>query len=144
MLNRGAAETFLEKIFPHNPNVILISADFSYPQDPLFRKQCLEKLAKSKTAMVVVVNPESLKNVSVVSERVLLLDEYLCQDHRSEEEDRELGFSLNEEKIANFLENFFRQWEKIESPGSHTIQYERSIHYRWRERWPQALLTGLS
>ncbi len=144
MLNRGAAEAFLEKIFPHNPNLILISADSSYPQDPLFRKQCLEKLANSKTAMVVVVNPDSLKKVAVVSERIFLLDEYLCQDHRSEEEDRELGFSLNEEKIANFVESFFRQWEKIEVPGTHTIQYEKSIQYRWRENWPKALLTGLS
>lgn len=98
----------------------------------------------SKSAMVVVINPESLQGVSVVSERIFLLDEYLCQDHRSEEEDREFGFSLNEEKVAYFVESFFRQWEKIDGPGSHTIQYERSIQYHWKESWPKTLLTGLS
>lgn len=135
---------FLEKIFPHNSNLILVSADGAYPRDRAFRDLCLKKLASSNTALVAVFNPESLSKITVVSQRVLLLDEYLSQDYRSEEEDRDLGFSLNEEKISFFIESFFRQWEKIESRGSFSFQYNQSNQYHWKESWPKSLLTGLS
>jgi hypothetical protein len=106
------------------------------------RRRSLDALAKNPKAMVVVANAECLARVPVLSERVLILDEYLSQDHRSELEDRELGFQLSREKLANFIETFFRQWDKISGEGNFSFHYRGSIHYRWKERWPLRLLVG--
>ncbi len=129
-------------MYPHNTNCLIVTADQGYPQDPELRNLCLTALENNSRALVAVINAECLAKIRVASERVLILDEYLSQDHRSELEDRELGFQLDREKLANFIETFFRQWDKISGDGNHSFHYRGSVQFRWKEQWPLKLLVG--
>ncbi len=140
--NRSAAQAFFTEVYPHNTNCLIVTADHSYPEDSELRDLCLRALEANPQALVVVINAECLAKVRVVSERILILDEYLSQDYRSESEDRELGFQFDREKLANFIETFFRQWDKISGDGNHSFHYRGSVQFCWKEQWPLKLLVG--
>jgi hypothetical protein len=141
--NKVAAEAFLNSIFPHISNCIVVSGDGVFPKHPEVRAKCLVRLAEDKNARVIVFNPETLKKIQVSSDRLLLIDDYLVQDVCWAPEDREYGFQLNPKKVAHFINTFFRQWEKVSGSGNFSFLYRNFNRLKWTEsEWKLRLLVG--
>lgn len=140
-LDRSGAEAFLGSVFPHFTNCLVASADRVYPKNPELNAALFLALEKKEKIRVVVFQVEALKNISLKTERILVMDDILMQDFKRHPADRALSLGFTPERLAFLLEAYFTQWDKMERIGSSAFAYSNFKEYR-RDKfdWRSSLL----
>jgi hypothetical protein len=138
--SKKAAEVFLQKIHPFFVDCIVASADRQHPLNRELNAAVFQLLETDPKIRLVVFNPESLKRISLKTDRILIADDFLLPDYDSTEFLGRIGFRLDEEKLSFFLETFFSQWDKLDSIGNYSYYYKNSSQLSWTEEWPLQLL----
>jgi hypothetical protein len=116
--NRSSAELYLERIFPLNCNCIVASADHTYPQHRQLANLVFKALSEDRTLRVAIFNASLLKSVSVVTERLLIMDDLVSQDFKHHPAERPAHLNLTPERISFLVHQFFNQWDKLARLGN--------------------------
>lgn len=142
--DKTGAEAFLTNVFPYFTHCLVASADGTYPRDPGLRRQLFRALGENEKIRVAVFQVGALKDISVKSDRIFVMDEILMQDFKRHPTDRAAGFGFTPERVAFLLDSYFGQWDKMERIGNSSFAYSnfREFHHEnfdWR-----AALLGIS
>jgi hypothetical protein len=96
-----SAQTFLDKIYPHWTDTIVVTADGVFPKSQQLKEAALSLLSSEDKLPVVVFGATSLESIPVVSSKKLIMDEFLNNDmYRFDT--AESAFNWNERSIAMF------------------------------------------
>jgi hypothetical protein len=99
--SENTAQEFMDKIYPHWAESIIVSADGVFPKDEKLKELALAKLVEDQNLPVVVFGEIYLKNLSIASNKKLIMDEYLKRDMYMYD-DSESVFNWNARSIAMF------------------------------------------
>lgn len=75
-----SAQEFLDKIYPHWTDTIVVSADGVFPKDTTLKNLAIDTLATNVNLPIVVFGANSLKKITVASTKKLIMDNFLHQD----------------------------------------------------------------
>ena len=108
----AAAELFMETVYQWWADTIVVSADGIYPKDAQLKELVLSKLKTDANIPVVVFGASSIPNLGIVSNKILIMDEFFIADlYRFDSS--ESVFNWNERKIASFISKWAEQISAI-------------------------------
>lgn len=138
-----AAEILLAEFFPHYTDCVIASADGVYPLDPDLNRETFACLREKGTLAVVVINFESLKNLKLRTERILVLDDLIIGDFTVDPDSKAVCLEVGHERLGFLVHSFFSQWLKIERIENPTFHYKNSNTYSpSRFNWLANVLIG--
>jgi hypothetical protein len=137
--DKDAAESFLAHVYPHSSHCLVASADQAYPHDERLRRLVFTSLRENPQVRVVAFSLAAVRQVGVLTERLLILEDLVMQDFKRRPWEKNIRFELDSEKIAFLVETFFRQWEKVLRVANPAFAYRNFKEYRqedfdWRAR----------
>lgn len=96
-----SAQEFLDKIYPHWTDTIVVSADGVFPKDTTLKNLVIDSLSSNVNLPVVVFGANSLKKITVASTKKLIMDDFFLNDmYRFDSS--ESAFNWNARSIAMF------------------------------------------
>jgi len=96
-----SAEEFLDKIYPHWTDTIVVSADGVFPKDTKLKNLVIDSLSTNVNLPIVVFGANSLKKITVASTKKLIMDDFFQKDmYRFD--DSEIVFNWDARSIAMF------------------------------------------
>lgn len=96
-----SAQEFMDKIYPFWTDTIIVSADRVFPKDEKLKELALAKLSEDQNLPVIVFGQLSLEKIPVISNKKLIMDEFLSND-MYRYHDSERVFNWDEKSIAMF------------------------------------------
>jgi hypothetical protein len=96
-----SAKIFLEKVYPHWPETIIVSADGEFPQDIKLKNLVIDRLGKNENLPIIVFGRAALENLEIVSKKKLIMDEFLDKAMYKFDKSEKV-FDWNEYNIAMF------------------------------------------
>lgn len=126
----ASAQAFLDEVFPWFCHCLVVSADGVFPRDESLKARAQEELASNKKIKIIVFGATALKKMNVTSERFVVMDDLLMQDLKSHQMDRALGLDFSPPKLANFMENFFSQWDRLQRMNDSDFAYKNFAEYK--------------
>ena len=73
--NKESTEYFLENVYQHFIDCIVVSADKTYPLNPSLNSKVFDALENDNTLNLIVINADSINNLNVKTQKILLLDD---------------------------------------------------------------------
>lgn len=104
----AAAELFLERVYPEWTDTIVASADGVYPKNPRLNALIFNHLKTHATVPVVVFGNSTIKQLGIVSQHILKMDDFLTADFYRFSPNEKI-FNWNETMMAGFLNIWVRQ-----------------------------------
>lgn len=96
-----SAQEFVDKIYPHWTDTIVVSADGAFPKDQILKGLVLNSLENRDDLPVVVFGFTALQGMKIASQKKLIMDEFLNNDmYRFD--NSESVFNWNARSIAMF------------------------------------------
>lgn len=101
----AAGDLYMEKMYPIWCDVIVVTVEGKYPQNPMLRKRVIEELATNKNIYCMLYGVKANKELSIASEKQLFLADFFIRD-------LQLGmnghgiFDLDEFRIIEFCMAF--------------------------------------
>jgi hypothetical protein len=141
--SRAGAEPYLAKVFPLNCNCIIASADRYFPRHPLLQERVFEALAENSKLRVVLFNASAVRELKIVSDRLLVMDELISQDFKHHPAERLAHLNLTPERISFLVHQFFDQWDKLARQGNSEFGLRNYLEFRNLD-WRADLLTSES
>lgn len=140
----AAAETYFNYVFNLYGAALVVSGDGAYPTDPILAERARAALANNTHLPVVIAGLDAITKVSVVSERILVLDDLILTSFRSNKSYSASDLALDAPKLARVIEAFFAQWGKIERAHSFGFSYRSFRDYRdtGSGEWRMTLVAG--
>lgn len=138
-----SAQLFMQHVFPINCNCIIVSRDGVYPRNPELRARVESAVRENPKLRVAVFNVAALRGWDLVSDRVLVMDEFIMQDFKHHPAERLNRLDFNPTKIAFMIDCFFNQWDRIPRAGNVAFAYRNFKEYRELD-WKADLIAGPS
>ena len=136
--SENTAQEFMDKIYPYWAESIIVSADGVFPKDEKLKELALAKLAEDQNLPVVVFGEIYLKNLSIASNKKLIMDEYLKRD-MYKYDDSESVFNWNARSIATFCFIWVSQNQNGSDPRLNYVDM-RNMHNPESIRWYHDLI----
>ena len=96
-----SAKIFLDKVYPHWTETVIVSADGEFPQDIRLKNLVIDELGKNENLPIIVFGTIALENLKIVSKKKLIMDEFLNKAmYRFDKSEK--VFDWNEYNIAMF------------------------------------------
>lgn len=141
--SQKGADVFLREVYPHYPNVIIVSADGIYPKHSDLKKKVFEAILNKSDLKAIVFNLSALKDIAIKTERILVMDDLIMQDYKDHPAERLLQINFTIDKIIFLMDNFFRQWEKMARIGNINFAYDNFKEYnKDKFDWKRELLSN--
>lgn len=100
-----SADLFFEKIYPHWPEPIVVSADGAFPKDQQLKDFSIEQLKTNKDLRVILFGGDLKNTLNIISDKILYIDYFLVNDlYRFVPS--ESAFNWTERGIARFCYNW--------------------------------------
>lgn len=104
------AEAFFENVFPHHTNLIVATADGTYPREASLANRVREVIQKDPEISLAVIGADSLRILPPATKKILILDEILGMEMSPHQELRmRYGLGLDGARLAFLLRCFFGQ-----------------------------------
>lgn len=128
--NATSAQAYLDEVFPWFCHCLIVSADGVFPRNESLRVRAQAELATNKKIKVIVFGATAIKKMNLATERFVVMDDLLMQDLKSHKMDRALGLDFSPAKLANFMENFFSQWDRLQRMNNSDFAYKNFAEYK--------------
>ena len=107
-----SAQVFLDKVYPHWPETVVVSADGVFPRDPKLKNLVLDELGKNENLPVIIFGSVCAENLQIASKKKLIMDEFLNRDmYRFDKSEK--VFNWNEYSIAMFCSIWVLQTQNL-------------------------------
>jgi hypothetical protein len=103
-----SAELFMQTIYQHWADTIVVSVDGAYPKDTQLKELVMSKLQTDVAVPVVVFGASCLQTLEIVSTKILVMDGFFMADFYRFDSS-ECVFDWNERKIAAFIAKWVNQ-----------------------------------
>jgi len=138
LASAAAARLYLDRIYDHYADVIVLSADGEYPIDAALRDRTMSAVQSDASINLIMLGCDSVNHITPLTKKILILDDMIMSDAAASK--RKPGMDLDERKLALMIRSFVDQDKKLKMGYNFAGGYTRFQEYAARG-WMQQLLT---
>jgi len=143
----SAGDLYMEKMYPRWTDVIVVTLDGKYPENPILRERVLRELQTNEKIYCITFGAKAIYEFKVISQKVLHMVDFLFADLVTNTWQKP-KLELNEERLIVIMQSFCNKFaagqDRLQSYNSILKSYKNSTfsHQKNSLRWYHGLVVS--